>query len=224
MKIVRSRWVDGWKTIDGDPRGVRSRCVAQEVNTSPREDVHSGTPPLKAHRMILSCAATKRKGQHQHDKLIGRYDVSVAFFHATSTGKIAVVPPDDLNDQRHLWYLNKAMNGTREASRQWSEFVDGTVTRKGGFSNVPGVPGVFYHKEWQVTMSCHGDDFLAEGRAEDLDKLDESCCNILKSKCCRESAILSTEVSAWKETICAEQSGGQKKGSLGKQIANTSSF
>ena len=173
LKIVRSRWVDGWKTIDGDPRGVRSRCVAQEVNTGPREDVHSGTPPLKAHRMILSCAATKRKGQHQHDKLIGRYDVSVAFFHATSTGKIAVVPPDDLNDQRHLWYLNKAMNGTREASRQWSEFVDGTVTRKGGFSNVPGVPGVFYHKEWQVTMSCHGDDFLAEGRAEDLDKLDE---------------------------------------------------
>ena len=41
LKIVRSRWVDGWKTIDGDPRGVRSRCVAQEVNTSPREDVHS---------------------------------------------------------------------------------------------------------------------------------------------------------------------------------------
>ena len=49
LKIVKCRWVDGWKPLPDDPHGVRSRCVAQEVNTGPRDDVHSGTPPLKAH-------------------------------------------------------------------------------------------------------------------------------------------------------------------------------
>ena len=32
---------------------------------------------------------------------------------------------------------------------------------------------MLYHPEWGVTMSCHGDDFLAEGPAEGLDRLNE---------------------------------------------------
>ncbi|CAE7698042.1 RE1, partial [Symbiodinium microadriaticum] len=119
LKIVKSRWVDGWKPLPDDPQGVRSRCVAQEVNVSQRDDVASGTPPLKAHRMVISHAATKAPGARENKKLVARYDVSVAFFHADATGKIAVVPPKDL-DQSLLWFLNKAMNGTREASKQWA--------------------------------------------------------------------------------------------------------
>lgn len=46
LKIVRTRWVDGWKALPDDPHGVRSRLVAQEVNTHDRDDVFSGTPPL----------------------------------------------------------------------------------------------------------------------------------------------------------------------------------
>ncbi|CAE7318183.1 GIP, partial [Symbiodinium sp. CCMP2456] len=95
------------------------RLKAEEVNVSQRDDVASGTPPLKAHRMVLSHAATKAPGARANKKLIARYDVSVAFFHAGSTGKIAVVPPKDL-DQSRLWFLNKAMNGTREASKEWA--------------------------------------------------------------------------------------------------------
>ena len=171
LKIVRSRWVDGWKPLPDDPNGVRSRCVAQEINTGPRDDVHSGTPPLKGHRMVLSSAATTRKGQPHGHKLVARYDVSVAFFHAMSTGSIAVIPPEDVNEGS-LWYLLKAMNGTREASKQWSTFVEDKVTNA-GFTPVKVVPGLFFHAEWQVTLSCHGDDFLAEGMSADLDKLDE---------------------------------------------------
>ncbi|CAE7846389.1 GIP, partial [Symbiodinium necroappetens] len=101
LKIVKSRWVDGWKPLPDDPQGVRSRCVAQEVNVSQRDDVASGTPPLKAHRMVISHAATKAPGARENKKLVARYDVSVAFFHADATGKIAVVPPKDL-DQSFL--------------------------------------------------------------------------------------------------------------------------
>ena len=41
LRLVRSRWIDTAKEIDGKP-GVRSRLVAQEVNTYKREDVSTG--------------------------------------------------------------------------------------------------------------------------------------------------------------------------------------
>lgn len=62
------------------------------------------------------------------------------------------------------------MNGT-EASRMWSEFAEHS-SRGDGFHAVKSVPGLFYHNEWKATLSCHGDDFLAEGEAQDLDKVD----------------------------------------------------
>ena len=37
---------------------------------------------------------------------------------------------------------------------------------------VKNVCGLGYQPKWQVTLSCHGDDFLAEGMATDLEKLD----------------------------------------------------
>ena len=63
LKVVKSRWVDGWKPLPDDPNGVRSRCVAQEINTHQRDDVYAGTPPLKIHRMVVSAAATSKPGQ-----------------------------------------------------------------------------------------------------------------------------------------------------------------
>jgi len=36
LKIVKGRWVDGWKPLPNDPHGVRSRCVAMEINHGPR--------------------------------------------------------------------------------------------------------------------------------------------------------------------------------------------
>ena len=167
LKIVKSRWVDGWKPLPDDPQGVRSRCVAMEINTGPRDDVFSGTPPLMGHRLIVSLAATRRKGQKFPHRLLARYDVSVAFFHAKSSGQIAVIPPKDLYTGDTLWFLNKAMNGTREASKCWGEKVKGTMVHA-----VETVPGIYRHEEWDVTVSCHGDDFLAEGCTDGLDRLD----------------------------------------------------
>ena len=121
--------------------------------------------------MVLAHAATRRKEERENKKLIGCYDVSVAFFHAEATGKIAVVPPKDV-DEGHLWYLLKAMNGTREASKQWSKKIAKTK-KQCGFLEVASVPGLFYHPEHDLVVSCHGDDFLASGSKEALDFLDE---------------------------------------------------
>ena len=148
----------------------------------PRNAIHTsgttsfrGRPPLKAHRMVVTAACTSKQGKTVLRRLIARYDVLVAFFHAVATGKIAVVPLKDL-DQGLLWYLLKAMNGTREASKQWAKRIMEVMTAA-GFPEVASVPGLFYHPEWDVTLSCHGDDFLAEGEAHELERLDELMTN-----------------------------------------------
>ena len=76
LKIVNSRWIFTRKPRPGRPKGVRARCVAQEINYEKREDVSMCTPPLKTHRIIVSLAASKGPR-----RLIARYDVSVAFLH-----------------------------------------------------------------------------------------------------------------------------------------------
>ena len=57
LKIIRSRWVDVKKALPEDPQGVRSRCVAQEINMGPRDDAFAGTPPLWVHRMVIRLPA-----------------------------------------------------------------------------------------------------------------------------------------------------------------------
>ena len=77
LKIIRSRWVFVKKALPEDPQGVRSRCVAQEINMGPRDDVFAGTPPLWVHRMVISLAGTHRKRERRGQRLIARYDVSM---------------------------------------------------------------------------------------------------------------------------------------------------
>ena len=96
LKIVKSRWVDTRKALPVDPRGVRSRLVAQEINVGPRDDKFAGTPPPWVHRSVVSKAATAAKADKSKKRLVARYDISVAFFHAYSTGGIAVMPPQDM--------------------------------------------------------------------------------------------------------------------------------
>ena len=49
--------------------------------------------------------------------------------------------------------------------------MTGTMVHE-GFRAVETLPGIYRHAEWDVTVSCHGDDFLAEGCTDGLDRLD----------------------------------------------------
>ena len=170
LKLVHAKWLDDVKPTPQDPHAVRSRLVATEVNTYVREDVTQATPPLKCARLIVSLAASKT--QRGQTRLIGRYDVRVAFFHAPSTGKIAVLPPRDLVPGGHCWWLNKAMYGTREASQCWGQQVI-KVCVQNQYKECLVVPMTFYHSGHDTTVNCHGDDFLAEAEASGLDALDK---------------------------------------------------
>jgi hypothetical protein len=193
LKFVHAKWLDDVKPTPADPLAVRSRLVATEVATYAREDVSQSTPPLKGSRLIVSLAASKRSQTGEHTRLVARYDISVAFFHAESTGQIAVIPPKGLARPGCCWHLQKAMYGTREASQQWGKkvtqvMVNGTVpggsagagssaragaTEGHSFREVLVVPMTFYSPDLDVTVNCHGDDFLAEGEAASLDRLDD---------------------------------------------------
>ena len=95
----------------------------------------------------------------------------MAFFHAPSTLKVAVVPPPDI-DNGMYWWLQKAMNGTREASKQWGDQVTHVMVNIGGFHEIVVCPGTFYHAHLDVMIAVHGDDFIGSGTAENLNIVD----------------------------------------------------
>ena len=87
LEIVYGKWLDDVEGTPEDPKAVRSRLVATQVNTYAREDVTQATPPTKASRIIVSQAATKTNAKGQHGCLIARHDIRVGFFHAKGAGE-----------------------------------------------------------------------------------------------------------------------------------------
>ena len=121
--------------------------------------------------MILSFAATK-KTAGRHTRVVCRYDVSVAFFHAKLKVKICVIPPKGLVKPGWGWALDKAMYGTREAAQAWGQLVT-VIFIEAGFEAVLVVAMTFYHSTRDISVTVHGDDFLGEGEPLQLDWLDE---------------------------------------------------
>ena len=111
-KMVRGRFVDDMKN-----GRVKSRFVAAEVARDVRNDVHAGTPALKALRMIVSLAAT-RDGKHR-PRSTAFYYIVAAFVHASIDEVVRVVLQDGLLEKGECFLLLKALNGTRMASKRW---------------------------------------------------------------------------------------------------------
>ena len=81
LKIVKSRWVDGWKPLPDDVNGLRRRRVEQEVNTHDRDDVFSGTSAEGARAcacgrpagtLVSRLPAAARLGCQQASRLLSR--------------------------------------------------------------------------------------------------------------------------------------------------------
>ncbi|CAK0893740.1 unnamed protein product [Prorocentrum cordatum] len=168
LNIVNAKWVLEPKPSGAGSAAARARLAATEVNTCVREDVTQSTPPVKVFRIIASLAASKQRS----DGTWASYGVSVAFFHAESTGKTAVTPPADVGKEGFVWLLRKAMHGTREASKQFGTYVIKALTED-GFVMIMVVPMVFVHCELDVSLGCRGGDFQAEAEKEALDELDK---------------------------------------------------
>ena len=96
----------------------------------------------------------------------------MAFFHDPGEGKTAVMPPKELREPGVVWFLEKAMNGTRAAAKLFGSYVIDSL-QKAGLQPIVCMPMTFVHTELEIEVAVHGDDFVAEGVKESLDKLDE---------------------------------------------------
>ena len=157
-------WLGDTKAVDGDPTAVRWRLVATEINSDAREDVSQSAPPTKCSGLILSLASSSTGSSGQQDRLVARCEMMVAFFHALASGKIAVIPPKGLVEGVCCWFLQKAMYGTREASKCWRNNVIDTLTAASCASSQV-VPMTFHHETHGFFTPCYGDDLFAEGSA-----------------------------------------------------------
>jgi hypothetical protein len=159
------KWVDTNKGDSQNPE-VRSRLVAKEFNRYKDNELYAATPPLEALRLLISEAATIRRGAGRRKLLF--VDARRAYFNADATRLTYVdLPPEDA-EPGMCGRLNKCMYGTRDAAKRWERtYTDDLVNL--GFKQGRASPCCFVHQTRQVKCVVHGDDFTFLGTDSDLD-------------------------------------------------------
>ena len=102
--------------------------MGQEFKNGEMEGIFAGTPPLEALRGIVHEAATVRKPDDMHDKVIMVNDVSRAFFEAPAMRQVCVeLPSEDVTETDirldNVGHLQMSLYGTRDAAMNWQEEV-----------------------------------------------------------------------------------------------------
>lgn len=170
-KFVKVKWVRTNKGSMAD-QVVKCRLVAQELGYGQRMDeLFSGTPSLMAVKVALAHAA---KGGKSRGVMI--MDVKAAFLYGKCRRKIYIELPSQ--DPRHgdgglVGLLKKAMYGTRDAPQIWQKEVQKTM-ESFGFTMSVLQPSVYYHREKDMIVVVHVDDFLCSGDVADLEWLYKS--------------------------------------------------
>jgi hypothetical protein len=91
-RTIGTRWIDINKGDEESPE-CRSRLVGKEFNVGSDPALYASTPPLEALRLIVSRAATTRRGSGKMKVMIN--DVKRAYFHARATRDVYVERPDE---------------------------------------------------------------------------------------------------------------------------------
>ena len=152
---------------------MRSRLVAMEVAHGVRCDTFAGTAPLKCIKIIISRAASIKNTRGEHSRVLALYDISVAFWHALlpEDEPIAMYPPRGEEEAGYMWQMKRAMYGTRRASRLFQEHIKG-VLKEAGYAALKVCRQVCHCLETDSMAAINGDDIIAEGEPEKMDRLD----------------------------------------------------
>ena len=169
-KVIQTRWIDVNKG-DRDRPNYRSRLVAKEFNDGTMHDgLFAATPPLEALRLLISEAATIRKGVEDTRKVIMINDVARAFFEAPIRRTVCVELPAEATGQAEagedmVGLLQMSLYGTRDAAANFQEEVRKTMSRL-GFAQSRYSPSVYWHQSKDLKTLVHGDDFITSGSRE----------------------------------------------------------
>ena len=164
-RIVGTRWVDTNKGTAEKPK-VRSRLVCQEFNLTgaPSGELCAPTPPLGATRYLISALASRGvRGPGNHRVMF--LDFKRAFLYGDCERDVYIkVPSEDLDcvEGVHVGKLRKAMYGTRDAPAVWQKLVRKTLVDL-GFQPSRTSACVYFHRELQICIVAHVEDFLCTG-------------------------------------------------------------
>ena len=157
---IGTRWVDTNKG-DNDNPDVRSRLVAQEVNTCAGDDLYAATPPIEALKVLLRIAAERRFKKRNMTIIFA--DVRRAYFNAKATRDVYVkLPKEDPNsgDSNICGNLRLSMYGTRDAAQNWERECSNKLVEQ-GFTKGKTSPCDYYHSQRNIQVYVHGDNFVA---------------------------------------------------------------
>ena len=172
-KKVRCQWLDEMKEGANGP-SVRSRLVAMKVAHGVQFDTFAGTAPLKCIKIIISRAASINNTRGEHSRVLALHDISVAFWHALlpEDEPIAMYPPRGEQEAGYMLQMKRAMYGTSRASRLFQEHMKG-VLKEAGYAALKVCHQVYHCLETDSMAAMQGDDIIADGEPEKLDRLDE---------------------------------------------------
>ena len=148
----KSILLTGWaRRLKGSE--VRSRCVLKDFATTVRDDVFAPTPsPLSVRGLLLYAA--------WFDLRVETGDLVCAFMQADPSCEMFARPPKGQEREGWIWRLHGAMNGMRTASRDFTEFLAGTLTEHMGFKRGKLERCLFVHESNETRVVSHVDDPL----------------------------------------------------------------
>ena len=105
--------------------------------------------------------------------MLALYKISVAFWHAQlpHNEPIAMYPPRGEEEAEYMWQVKRAMYGRRRASRLLQEHMKGVLGEAGCAALK--VCHQVYHCLEADSAAIYGDDIIAEGEPQELNRLDE---------------------------------------------------
>ena len=154
---------------------MRSRLVAMEVAPMVYDLIHSLALHLSnASRSSSQGLRQSRTREEDTHVCFAPHDISVAFWHALLPvdEPIAMYPPRGEEEAGYMWQMKRAMCGTRRASRLFQDHMKG-VLKEAGYAAHKVCHQVYHCLESDSMVAIHGDDTIAEGEPEKLDRLDE---------------------------------------------------
>ena len=101
-------------------------------------------------------------------------DASKAYFFASATRRVFVkITEEDFEegDEQRCALLLKSLCGTRDAALNWAKCYTDRFLEL-GFSKGASSPCTFYHEARKIKTIVHGDDFVSEGSAFNLARVD----------------------------------------------------
>ena len=97
-------------------------------------------------------------------------DIKRAYFYAPTRREIYIqIPAEDMEegDEDKVGMLDFSLYGTRDAAQNWAHCYS-QVLSDAGFIKGTASSCNFHHPGRNVSLTCHGDDFLIMGKAADL--------------------------------------------------------